>query len=68
MASIATPCVKICVIDPVSGLCIGCGRSPDEIATWTEMSAQERAYIMSELEERLRRARSRSARGGRAGG
>ena len=26
--SAPTPCVKICVVDPVIGLCIGCGRTP----------------------------------------
>jgi uncharacterized protein len=70
MPDLATPCVKICVVDPVSELCIGCGRSPGEIAAWSEMSAEERAEVMSGLEGRLSRARSRSARGGkvRAGG
>ena len=62
---IATPCVKICVVDPVSELCIGCGRSPAEIAAWREMSPEERAGIMAGLESRLRQARARSARGGR---
>ena len=35
---ISTPCVKICVVDPVSALCIGCGRSVEEIAGWTGLS------------------------------
>jgi predicted Fe-S protein YdhL (DUF1289 family) len=65
MTEIATPCVKICVVDPVSGLCIGCGRSPGEIAAWRELSAYRRAEIMSGLEARMSQARSRAARGGR---
>ena len=32
MAIIETPCRKICVMDPASGLCTGCGRTLDEIA------------------------------------
>ncbi len=28
------PCVKICTLDARSGLCLGCGRTLDEIARW----------------------------------
>ena len=63
-ADISTPCVKICVVDPVSALCVGCGRSIAEIAAWRDMSEAERVAVMSGLDERLREARSRSERGG----
>jgi uncharacterized protein len=61
----STPCVKICVIDPISALCIGCGRTIGEIAAWTAMSEAERLALMAGLGERLARARSRASRGGR---
>ena len=61
----STPCVKVCVIDPISALCIGCGRTIAEIAAWTAMSEAERLAVMSGLDQRLARARSRAARGGR---
>jgi len=66
----SSPCVKICVVDPRSGLCIGCGRTLDEIAAWPAMSETERAAVMGALEARLVAARSRARRGGkvRAGG
>ena len=64
-SEISTPCVQICVVDPLSTLCIGCGRSTAEIAAWRDMSEPERTAIISELEARLRRARSRAERGGR---
>jgi uncharacterized protein len=60
-----TPCVKVCVIDPISALCIGCGRTVDEIAAWTALSEPDRLTIMAELAGRLARARSRATRGGR---
>ncbi len=60
-----TPCVKVCVIDPVSALCIGCGRTIAEIGAWTAMSEAERRAAMAGLGERMVRARSRAARGGR---
>ena len=54
MAAIETPCVKICVLDPVSAICIGCGRTVAEIAAWSYMPADERRRIMAMLAERLR--------------
>ena len=50
---IESPCVKICTLDARSGLCLGCGRTIDEIARWTAMSAAERARVMNELPARL---------------
>jgi predicted Fe-S protein YdhL (DUF1289 family) len=50
---IESPCVNICTLDARSGMCLGCGRSIDEIARWTAMSAAERARVMSELPTRL---------------
>lgn len=55
MASpIESPCVKVCVIDPASALCRGCGRRLDEIARWSAMSAAERSRIMADLPARRR--------------
>ena len=49
---IATPCVKVCELDPVTGLCLGCRRTGDEIAAWTRLSDAERAAIMREAPQR----------------
>ncbi|MGB8104413.1 MAG: DUF1289 domain-containing protein [Pseudolabrys sp.] len=46
---IETPCVKICTLDARNGLCLGCGRTIDEIARWATMSASERSRVMGEL-------------------
>ena len=46
---IESPCLKICAMDAVSGLCTGCGRTLDEIARWGGMSDAERARVMAEL-------------------
>jgi predicted Fe-S protein YdhL (DUF1289 family) len=43
----STPCIGICVMD--SGLCIGCGRTLDEIARWGALSEAERHAIMAVL-------------------
>ncbi len=49
---IASPCIKVCVIDPVSGLCSGCARTLAEIAAWARLEADERRRIMAELPAR----------------
>lgn len=56
---IDSPCVKICAIDPASGLCGGCGRTLDEIARWAIMSDRERETIMHELPQRRARDNQR---------
>ncbi len=66
-APISSPCVKVCIVDPMSALCIGCGRTLDEIAGWGAMSEAERSAAMATLEARLVVMRSRKARSGRAG-
>jgi hypothetical protein len=50
---IETPCVKICTVDARTGLCLGCGRTIDEITRWVAMSAFERKRIIRDLPTRL---------------
>ena len=52
-SSIQSPCNKVCVVDPVAKLCIGCGRSLDEIACWIDLDTAERKRIMALLPFRL---------------
>ena len=59
---IETPCIQICVIDPVTSYCIGCGRTGSEIAGWIGYAPLERRQIMSRLAERLKHMTSREAR------
>ncbi|MGH6665605.1 MAG: DUF1289 domain-containing protein [Pseudolabrys sp.] len=60
---IETPCVKICTFDARSGLCLACGRTIEEIARWTAMSAAERARVMDELPARLAGRSAETAQG-----
>jgi len=50
--SIATPCVKVCVVDGASSLCLGCYRTLSEIGGWSALTDEERAAIMAELPSR----------------
>ena len=49
---IETPCIKVCVMDPATGLSAGCARTLDEIARWGTMSEAERREIMTALPAR----------------
>jgi len=51
-----TPCVNVCLLDAETGLCIGRGRTIDEIARWATMSGRERRAIMAALPERMERS------------
>lgn len=59
-----SPCIKVCMIHPEEGICTGCYRTLQEIATWSAMSAETRAEIMAALPDRAPRLQKR--RGGRA--
>jgi len=50
-----TPCVNICLLDADLGLCVGCGRTIEEISRWTTMSDRERRAIMAVLPARIER-------------
>ena len=64
-----SPCKKVCVIHPESGLCIGCLRTRDEIAAWPGMTPEERRAKMADLPRREGQlARRRGGRAGRIGG
>lgn len=52
---IATPCIKVCVVDGASSLCLGCYRTLPEIAQWSRFDDAERERIMAELSGRRER-------------
>jgi uncharacterized protein len=51
--AIESPCTRVCVVHPARRLCIGCGRSLDEIARWIDLGDAERARIMAQLPARV---------------
>ena len=59
MPPIETPCLKVCVLEPDSRLCRGCGRTIDEIAGWGAMSASERRRVMALLPDRIAALKAR---------
>ncbi len=55
--AIATPCIKVCIVDPESSLCLGCHRTLMEIAGWARLPETERERLMAELPGRRSRIR-----------
>jgi predicted Fe-S protein YdhL (DUF1289 family) len=53
--AIATPCVKVCIVDGASGLCLGCYRSLPEIGGWSALTDDQRAAVMADLPSRRAR-------------
>ena len=61
MSEIPSPCIGVCRLDPVSGLCAGCMRTLAEIAAWPGAGAEERLAIVQRLRARRRAAGRTSA-------
>jgi predicted Fe-S protein YdhL (DUF1289 family) len=47
---IASPCRNVCRLGP-DGVCDGCGRTLEEVATWMVKPSAERAAIMTRLQD-----------------
>jgi predicted Fe-S protein YdhL (DUF1289 family) len=56
-----SPCVSICRLDDVTGYCIGCLRTIDEIRDWIIMMPAEREAVLKRLNERRQSAKTGGA-------
>ena len=56
---IASPCVKVCVMDAEQRYCLGCWRTLAEIAAWGSMTDEEQRVVLKKLERRRNNSRSR---------
>ncbi len=59
-AKVPSPCTKICTLDEQGRYCIGCLRTLDEIARWSELDDAERRAVLARVAER--RARGSDSR------
>ncbi|NYT29503.1 DUF1289 domain-containing protein [Rhizobium sp. WYCCWR 11128] len=48
-----TPCIHLCSLVSATGFCAGCGRTLQEIGSWTSYSDTERRRIIALLPARL---------------
>jgi len=64
-----SPCINVCRMEASNGLCVGCLRTLDEIATWSHASNADRLAILAAIERRrIDFAPWGSASGGDLGG
>ncbi len=47
-----SPCVDVCMIDNITGLCMGCFRSAEEISLWDRFTRGQRARVMAKISKR----------------
>jgi predicted Fe-S protein YdhL (DUF1289 family) len=49
---IKSPCIGVCAMDDLSGLCQGCYRTIPEIKAWWDMEPAAQKTLLLELEQR----------------
>jgi uncharacterized protein len=47
-----SPCISVCQMDDVTGWCLGCKRTIDEIREWMIMPPDERQRVLDALPRR----------------
>ena len=53
ISRVVSPCINICTLQ--DEFCIGCGRSTQEIAEWSNATIKRKREILERLPDRLRR-------------
>jgi predicted Fe-S protein YdhL (DUF1289 family) len=51
-AGVPSPCVNVCRMNAVTGLCDGCARSLDEIAGWSALDDDARRAVWRRIDAR----------------
>ena len=49
---VPSPCISVCRMDAVTGLCEGCFRTLDEVAAWGMMPDEEKRAVWKRLVQR----------------
>jgi len=49
---VPSPCVSVCRMDPGRGLCVGCCRTLDEIAAWSQLDDAGKRAVWRRIGER----------------
>lgn len=55
----ASPCIRHCCLD-LRDVCVGCGRSIDEITGWQRSSDDEKRAILARCQQRLQQRAQKS--------
>lgn len=54
MDAVRSPCIKVCEMDYLTGLCRGCFRTLEQIGKWSSMSDIDKLEVLKEVEYRKR--------------
>lgn len=52
-----SPCVSVCRMDPARGLCVGCCRTLQEIAGWSQMDDAGKREVWRQIAQRVQEAK-----------
>jgi predicted Fe-S protein YdhL (DUF1289 family) len=53
-ASVPSPCIGLCILDPETGFCKGCFRTIEEIGAWIGLDDEGRRDVLRLVGERRR--------------
>ena len=53
-ASVPSPCIGLCILDPETGFCKGCIRTIEEIGAWIGLDDEQRRDVLRRVGERRR--------------
>ena len=53
VAEVKSPCISVCALND-DGICIGCWRSADEIAAWSELDSEQKREVLKQSFQRAK--------------
>lgn len=48
--TVASPCIKLCILDAETRICTGCHRTLAEIGGWSSMTDTQRRAVLARIE------------------
>ena len=62
---VPSPCISVCQMDALDGMCVGCYRTRAEIAAWGSMDQGDQILLLDILRDRRAKATGVLPRGSR---
>ena len=59
MDNIRSPCIGICQLDVSMSICVGCFRTRQEVAMWSDVSDDEKKEIVARAKSRRSASKER---------
>lgn len=47
--TVPSPCTSVCTMDAITGLCVGCARTLQEIAQWSGYSDEQKRAVLRDV-------------------